>query len=295
VRVAAWFIVVQGLAILSAAPFRLADGSASIVGRVQQYEVRKGDSLTGIGARFGVDIRAVATDNLIAPKAILKPGQILSIDNRHIVPPGPIDGVLINIPQRMLFVAWDGRLAGAYPIAAGGPGWQTPTGVFEISFKEINPTWDVPISIQREMAQAGKAVLTVVPPGPQNPLGDRWIGLENSSVGIHGTNAPSSIYRLATHGCIRLHPEDARALFELVEPGMTVSFIYAPIMAAEDGGRLWLEVHADSYRRIADATQLAIAALAALGASEGFDEEAVRLCLRERQGRLCDVTLHTVH
>src|SRR5207244_4257585 len=58
----------------------------------------------------------------------------------------------------------------------------------------------------------GKPVLTHVPPSPANPLGKYWLGLSIPGVGIHGTNAPSSIYNLQTHGCIRLHPDDIEKL-----------------------------------------------------------------------------------
>ena len=150
----------------------------------------------------------------------------------------------------MLFVFVDNRLVGAYPVAVGRPDWRTPLGEFVVSKKETNPTWDVPTSIQEEMSARGGRVPTNVPPGPDNPLGDRWIGVSNLALGIHGTIQPSSIYRFATHGCIRLHPDDARSLFEVVWVGMPMQIVYQPVLVARiDQEHVMVEVHADVYRR----------------------------------------------
>jgi L,D-transpeptidase ErfK/SrfK len=123
-------------------------------------------------------------------------------------------------------------------------------GRFGVVLKEIDPVWDVPISIQQEMAREGRPVLTKVPPGPDNPLGNRWLALSAAGVGIHGTNQPSSIYRFSTHGCIRLHPDDMLDLFNLVDVGTVVEIIYQPVLLAQDDdGTVFLEVHPDPYRK----------------------------------------------
>jgi L,D-transpeptidase ErfK/SrfK len=102
------------------------------------------------------------------------------------------------------------------------------------------------------MADRGGRVLTTVLPGLENPLGDRWMGLKGAGIGLHGTDVPSSICRFATHGCIRLHPDDARALFERVSINTPVRIIYAPVSATLMGGHGWVEVHPDPYRRSGD-------------------------------------------
>src|SRR5579864_7466072 len=87
---------------------------------------------------------------------------------------------------------------------------------FSVIQMRENPTWYVPKSIQDEWARAGKVVKKTVPPGPGNPLGGYWMGLSFPSYGIHGTNAPLSIYDFQSRGCIRMHPEDAGSLFRQV-------------------------------------------------------------------------------
>ena len=264
--------------------------TAPIVGIVRTYIAQQGDSLVSLGARAGVDWVSLAAENGLRPGAALAPGQALTIDARHIVPEAMGDGILLNVPQRMLFVIDRATVLAAFPIAVGRADWQTPLGTFEIETKEVDPTWDVPVSIQHEMASRGSPVLMKVHPGPDNPLGDRWMGLKGAGIGLHGTNVPSSIYRFATHGCIRLHPDDARALFEFVSVGMTVHIIYAPVLATRVGRKVWIEVHPDRYRRAGSLLRTAQAGIAALGATDAVDPALVSRCVAQPTGRPCDVS-----
>jgi L,D-transpeptidase ErfK/SrfK len=223
-----------------------------LIGGELSYVVRRGDSLTGIGARFGVGVGVLAADNDVSPSALLKTGQQLRVDNRHIVPNIVSDGIVINIPQRMLFYLKEGRLIRSFPVGLGRHDWPTPTGPFKIVAKEEDPIWDVPLSIQDEMQREGKAVKTCVPPGPDNPLGKHWLGLSIAGYGIHGTIAPMSIYQFQTHGCIRAHPDDIAGLFDEVSRGTPGILVYRRLMMANVAGRIYLEVHRDVYKREPD-------------------------------------------
>jgi L,D-transpeptidase ErfK/SrfK len=208
------------------------------------------DTLQSIGSRFGVDSAVLASDNQLRPGARLPAGATLVVDNRHLIPAGAEPpAIVINVAQRLLFFFQEDGTVRAFPVAVGRPDWPTPRGRFEIAVKEVDPDWDVPISIQEEMAHKGQPVLTKVPPGPDNPLGNRWLGLSIPAVGIHGTNHPSSIYGFTTHGCIRVHPDDILVLFDLVSVGTRVELIYEPVLLASDErGGIYLEVHRDVYR-----------------------------------------------
>jgi L,D-transpeptidase ErfK/SrfK len=254
-------------------------------GGVITYEVSAGESIASLSGRFGLEPRTLAADNGVTPATVLKVGQTLVIDNRHLIPEHPVDGIVINVPQRMLFVFVGDRLVGAYPIAVGRPDWRTPLGAFAVSRKEVDPTWDVPRSIQEEMSEAGRGVQTQVPPGPNNPLGDRWIGVSDLALGIHGTNQPSSIYRFTTHGCIRLHPADARSLFDVVWIGMLIRIIYQPVLvAATDPNHVMVEVHADVYRR-AGVPELEIARRLRELNADIVDLKTLNEILRRKAGR----------
>jgi len=222
-----------------------------LVGKEFAYTVRRGDTLIGVGARFAVSPQSLAERNRFRVTKKLVLGQVLRVDNRHIVPNMLEDGILINIPQRLLFYFVDGRLDAWYPVALGQPGsLQTPSGSYQVLAQEEDPVWEVPVSIQEEMQRKGEKVRKSVAPGPENPLGRYWLGLSLTCCGIHGTNAPQSIYRFQTHGCIRLAPQDARDLFSRVSVGTPVEIVYEPVLLARDAnGATFVEVHPDIYGR----------------------------------------------
>ena len=232
--------------------------SHSVVGGDTAYTVQPGDFLIAIGARFGVAAKLLAQQNNMPFDAIIYPGRRLQIHPPHIVPrlePGALDdGILINLPQRMLFHFAQGKVITAYPVGLGKPTWPTPEGTFKIAVREKNKTWKVPKSIQEEMRGEGKIVREEVAPGPDNPLGKHWLGLTLPGYGIHGTIAPSSVFHFQSHGCIRLHPDDVAQLFEQVKVGTPGRIIYQRVLLAlPEDGRILLEVHRDIYGKDIDA------------------------------------------
>jgi L,D-transpeptidase ErfK/SrfK len=254
--------------------------SRLLVGREFTYTMRPGDSLASVGARFGVDPPVMARQNGLSMRAMIPVGRVVRIDNRHIVPAVLEDGILINVPQRLLFYFESGTLVSWYPVGMGRAEWPTPRGHFFIAMKEEHPVWDVPRSIQEEMRRQGKTVESRVPAGPGNPLGEYWMGLSPSSCGIHGTTAPLSVYRFQTHGCIRLHPDDVADLFSRVSIGTPVEIVYRPILAVRlEDGSAYVESHPDVYRR----TKVLSRELEALGVPP--DHRALaRAAIRKREG-----------
>jgi L,D-transpeptidase ErfK/SrfK len=249
------------------------------------YVARIGDSLTSIGSRFGVSERVLARDNGLSAPYRLKTGNRLKVDNRHLIPEALPEGIVINIPQRMLFLFSDAKLAASYPVALGRPDWKTPTGNFLVAQLEKNKTWCVPPSIQEEMRRAGKPVITRVPPGPDNPLGGYWIGLSAPGYGIHATIAPASIYRMRTHGCIRLHPEDAAALYARVSLKMPVKIIYAPVLLSKlENGLILVEVNPDVYNRGSDPLRTLRDVARAQGLEDRIDWTVVAEIVRAKEG-----------
>lgn len=256
-----------------------------IVGGDRSYVVQPGDFLIAIGARFGVSAEFLAKHNGIAYDAILRPGQTLRIHNPHIVPARVDDGILINIPQRMLFHVHGGALVAAYPVGLGRSDWPTPVGRFRIVSRETNKTWKVPKSIQEEMRRERKMVVDEVPPGPDNPLGRYWLGLSAAGYGIHGTIAPASVYHFQSHGCIRLHPDDIAELFGRVRVGTPVRIIYQPALLARlDDGRILLEAHRDVYGQGGDALRFVSDVAAANGLGEAIDWTAAGNVIARARG-----------
>ena len=259
--------------------------SHMFVGGDSEYEVQPGDFLIAIGARFGVAAKVLAQENGIPYEAIIRPGQRLKIYNPHIVPAEEQDGILINLPQRMLFFFQHGEMAAAYPVGLGKPTWPTPEGKFRIVTREMNKTWNVPESIQEEMRREQKIVREKVPPGPDNPLGAYWLGLSIWGYGIHGTIAPSSVYRFRSHGCIRLHPDDVADLFQRVKVNTPGRIIYQPVLMAQlDDGRILLEVHRDVYNKGIDPAQTVRDLVEANGLNQAIDWELVEKVIAAQDG-----------
>ena len=102
----------------------------------------------------------------------------------------------------------------SYPIAVGAAGYDTPTGLFSIREKQVNPAWHAP-----NRPWAGSYAGRTIPGGaPDNPLKARWLGIA-SGVGIHGTAEPWSIGSRASHGCIRMRVPDVIDLYPRVPIG----------------------------------------------------------------------------
>lgn len=270
--------------------------ATEIVGSTFVHDVQAGETLTSLAARYGLDVAVLARRNGRAPGATLAAGGggRLTIDNRHIVwpvEPGSGTILVINIPQRMLFRVVDGRVDTAFPVAVGRPTWPTPRGPFTVLEKEVEPTWDVPASIQEEMRREGKPVITSVPPCPANPLGRHWIRLSHPNVGLHGTNVPTSIYKFTTHGCIRLHPDDVANLFDRVRVGDAGVTVYDPVLLARAAdGRLYAEVQPDPYKQGPDPLRHLQKLAADAGIATEIDWNGVREVARRREGLAVDVT-----
>src|SRR4051812_7245829 len=116
--------------------------------------------------------------------------------------------VLVSLVDRKLAVIDAGVAIATYPVSVGAEVSPSPTGEFRIVSRVANPTYYRPG--------------TVIPSGKDNPVGTRWVGLSLKGYGIHGTNAPSSIGRAASHGCIRLRNRDMERLFTMLRVGDAV-------------------------------------------------------------------------
>lgn len=145
--------------------------------------------------------------------------------------------IIVNLPSRTLELYQDNILIKEYPVAIGKSDTPTPVGNFSIIEKEVDPAWYPP----------GKNY--VVPSGPENPLGYRWMGL-GDLYGIHGTNDPWSIGLAISNGCIRLQEVDAEELFELINCDTPVKIEYERIkVRINAGGQATIGIYPDVYNQ----------------------------------------------
>jgi L,D-transpeptidase ErfK/SrfK len=221
-----------------------------LVGGETAYTIQKGDSLILIGSKLGVNWQAIARENQVELDKPLKIGRILKVNTRKIVPRITESGIIVNIPDRMLYHFREGKLTSAFPVGLGRPDWETPTGAFTIRGRERNPTWHVPASIREEMEAKGESVVTIVPPGPDNPLGRYALQTSMPGVLLHETIWPTSVYHFRSHACIRIMADHMEKLFQSVRVGTQGEIIYEPVkVALTNDGRVLLEVHRDIYKK----------------------------------------------
>ncbi|MNX90999.1 putative L,D-transpeptidase YnhG precursor [compost metagenome] len=271
-----------------------AQAAPVLVGHEWIHQVQPKETLNGIARRHGLSPQRIRALNGLKPGQRLKVGQRLHLSNRHIVPSSRGSKLLINIPDLRLYRFEGERLVAHYPVSLGEPQderqlkdpkrWQTPSGTYKIAEKRANPAWNIPRSIQEEREAEGKQAMTRMPPGPENPLGKYWLGLTRWGYGIHGTIAPSSIGKFATHGCIRMKPGDVAEVFKAVKPGDVVRLAYEPVKVMTDGAVVWLEVTRDPYARFPDLEALAQKRLAQAGALDRVDPARVAEAVRKRWG-----------
>ncbi|MDQ6915385.1 MAG: L,D-transpeptidase, partial [Actinomycetota bacterium] len=109
------------------------------------------------------------------------------------------------------------RFVKSYRVAVGQPAWPTPTGLFHVNSKQVDPAWSVP-----HQSWAGSQGGQVIPGGSDaNPLKARWIGFA-SGVGFHGTADLGSIGGAQSHGCVRMRIRDVKDLYRRVRIGTPV-------------------------------------------------------------------------
>ena len=148
---------------------------------------------------------------LVRPIAVPAAGFHKSAKASHGYPRVGLKGsrrLVVSIPERKLALLADGKVVKVYRVAVGARVSPSPRGEFRIAVRIPDATY----------YHAG----VVIPSGETSPIGTRWIGLDQAGYGIHGTNAPGSIGKAASHGCIRLRNRDAEELFELVQVGDVV-------------------------------------------------------------------------
>jgi lipoprotein-anchoring transpeptidase ErfK/SrfK len=119
--------------------------------------------------------------------------------------------IVVSLEDHKLALVEDGKVKKIYSVAVGKPSTPSPVGTYTIARRVMNPTY----------SHDGR----IVPPGPNNPVGTRWMGLSIPGYGIHGTNVPSSIGKAASHGCIRMAKKDLEELYPMVEVGDAVELI----------------------------------------------------------------------
>lgn len=266
-------------------------GLPPVIGREQRYRIAPKDTLLDVAREAGIGFNEVQDANRGVDEWIPPTGSEVAVPTRWILPATRQHGIVVNVPEMRLYMypqrtrPGDPVVVRTWAVAIGDPDTPTPRGAFAIRSKDEHPTWYVPDSIPRS-----ERPVRVVPPGPDNPMGEYRIRLSRGLYAIHGTNTPWAIGRQTTRGCVRLYPEDIGELYALVEPGMRGEFVYEPIKLGEQDGRIFVEVHADAYGRHRSLEHEAARLVQAARLTAQVDPELLRAAVVERAGMPVDVT-----
>jgi L,D-transpeptidase ErfK/SrfK len=250
-----------------------------LIGRNDSALVADGETLLDIAYQRRLGFDAVARLNPEVDPWIPVPGTVVVLPTRMILPVADEEGLVVNIPEMRLydFTVKDGPEV--FAIAIGDQADPSLIGNYRVGVKHENPTWRVPKSIREEKPE----LPALVPPGPDNPLGSRWMTIGATSYGIHGTNVRWSIGRIATHGCIRLYDDEIQRLYARVREGTQIQILYQRWKWGLDGDRIYLETHPDLYGHQFDrATMLDLPQ--ALGLLEAIDVDLAHRVLDEARG-----------
>jgi L,D-transpeptidase ErfK/SrfK len=204
------------------------------------------DTLTDIARRAGLGYDDIVRANPGTDPWLPGRDTEVVLATRYVLPSATREGLLVNLAEFRLyyFTRVGGQSAVAtFPISIGRMDWNTPLGLHRILSKQKQPAWYPPESIRAEHAAEGDILPKVVPPGPENPLGDYAMRLSQSGYLIHGTNKPVGIGMQVTHGCIRMYPEDIEWLFPQVPVGSSVRIVNEPYKFGWASDALYLEVH----------------------------------------------------
>jgi L,D-transpeptidase ErfK/SrfK len=237
--------------------------TTGVVGELQVTVARDDDTLADIARRFNLGFDEILHANPGVDPWLPGGGTPIVLPTQFVLPDAKPEGVVINVAALRLFYfpkagPGEPRVVTTYPIGIGKVGWATPLGRTKIVSKRKNPVWTPPASVRREHAEAGDPLPARVPAGPDNPLGTRAMNLGWPSYLIHGTNKPAGVGMRASHGCIRLYPEDVEALYEQLPTGTRVTIVNQPLLYRWQHDRLYVQSYppfedhehdADSARR----------------------------------------------
>tara|TARA_Y100001970_G_C14237909_1_gene863047 strand:- start:283 stop:1194 length:912 start_codon:yes stop_codon:yes gene_type:complete len=218
----------------------------NIVGEVAQYLAKEDDTFVKIARAYNLGFNELKMANPEVNPWLPGEGSLILLPTKFILPNSiKREGIVINLPELRLYYFPEDRpnILVTHPISIGRMEWGTPIANTSIFSKSENPTWYPPQSIIEERQSQNRPINSVVPPGPDNPLGSHALRLTLPGYLIHGTNMPAGVGMRVTHGCIRMFPEDIEDLYFDVPNGTLVQIINQPFKIGNIGEQYFLEAH----------------------------------------------------
>lgn len=229
---------------VSALEFPLPPAGEDIIGQVQTITAKYEDTFADLGTKYDLGYLEMIAANPGVDAWLPGAGTQIVLPTRFILPPGPREGIVINLAEYRLYYYPKGRnVVYTFPLGIGREGWGSPISTTKVTAKTPNPTWTPPASVKAEHAADGDILPNVVPAGPDNPLGPFKFGLGLPGYLIHGSNKKFGIGMRTSHGCFRMYNNNVLEMADMVPVGTTVRIISEPYKFGVSGGKVYLEAH----------------------------------------------------
>lgn len=216
-----------------------------VVGEIKVIKARYEDTFADLGTANDLGYLEMQAANPGVDAWLPGAGSDIVLPTRFILPPGPREGIVINLAEYRMYYFPKGKdVLYTYPLGIGREGWGSPVTQARITAKTPNPSWYPPKSIREEHAADGDILPTYVPPGPDNPLGPYKLTLSTPGYLIHGSNKKFGIGMRVSHGCFRMLNNNVLELASMVPVGTSVRVINEPYKFGVSGGKIYLEAHA---------------------------------------------------
>ncbi len=195
------------------------------LGKSEVDALRHATALEMIAERFRANPKLLVRLNPDVNWDDLLPGTRLVVPQvQPVLAPGRVARIHIYLAEKTLnAVDETGRILFHCPVSIARDVEKRPVGGLHVTvvIPDPNYTFDPAVFTESEEArQLGRRL--IIPPGPNNPVGVAWIGLDRTGYGMHGTPEPEKVGRTESHGCFRLANWDARTLLRLAWVGLPV-------------------------------------------------------------------------
>jgi L,D-transpeptidase ErfK/SrfK len=216
----------------------------SIIGGIQTGFVKSGDTAATIAQAYDIGFNEIQNANpSIDMNHRFSSGREVVIPTEHLLPDNaPRKGIVINLPEMRMYYYTDNGVF-TYPIGIGKPGKTIPIAKAAVTYKKTNPFWYPPQDIREFNLAQGVILPRVLPPGPDNPLGNYAIYMTVPTFLIHSTIFPESVGRRASFGCIRMYETDIETFFPTIKRGIPIEILNSPVKVGWQNKTLYMEAH----------------------------------------------------
>lgn len=198
-----------------AASYQLPPAGQTVIGQIEYVSTAAEDTFIDIARRHNIGYEEIVAANPGVDPWLPGDGTRVIIPSQYVLPAVPWEGIVVNLAERRLYYFPQPKpgqraMVMTFPVGIGRMDWETPLGVTEVVARVVRPAWYPPASVRRErQAQGLPALPAIVPPGPDNPLGEyaMKLGIAGGGYLIHGTHRSAGVGMDVSHGCIRMFPD----------------------------------------------------------------------------------------